>query len=297
MKTGDLINKLKSDPGFADTLLYPGKQLGDFDVSRLQTGTLPSGFSSLDNMKVLKQDTGELVVIGARPGQGKSGLGFQLAVNIAHTGKAHVFSLEMSHEAVAARQMSIVMNWPLDAIQSGRRSPEDLIKAQQALKKINCVVDDRPGLNVYQICDAARMQNKKHKTDLIVIDYIQIIATDGSDYSRAVAVGKITAELKALAKELRIPVIALSQLNRGSEVRDIKTGATKQAVPDMSQLKESGSIEQDADVVLLIHRTKDAPSTAKIIVAKNRNGPTGEITMQFAPAQCRFIDTYGGELD
>jgi replicative DNA helicase len=297
VKTGEIINKLKADPGFADTLLYPGKQLGDIDVTKLSTGTLPSGFASLDNMKVLKRDAGELVIIGARPGQGKSGLGFQIATNIAQWGRAYVASLEMSHEAVAARQMSIIMNWPLDVIQGGKRSSEDLLRAKEALLQVNCIIDDRPGLNVYQICDAARMQNKKQHLDVVVIDYIQIVATDGSDYSRAVAVGKISGELKALAKELRIPVIALSQLNRGSEVRDLKTGATKQAVPDMSQLKESGSLEQDADVVLLIHRTKDSPGTAKVIVAKNRNGPTGEITMQFAPAQCRFIDMVGSELD
>ncbi len=272
--TAGLIKKVKENPSFGDTLLYPGKQLADFDMSKLKMIITPSGFPSLDELKFLKEDRGELIIIGARPGQGKSGLGFQIGTNIAKFGKTHIFSLEMGHESVLCRQVAITMNKPLDYIQSGTAKSEELQVAKESLMSINCIVDDRSGLNIYQICDAARMQNKKHKTDLIVVDYIQIVATDTSDYSRASAVGKISSALKELSKELNIPIIALSQLNRNSENRE-------DGIPQMSDLKESGQIEQDADVILLIHRPKEIPTTAKIIVA----------------GQCRFIDPKDTGLD
>jgi len=287
MTNAELMKLAKVNP---DQILYPGKQLSDFDPSRLTIDTIDSGFASLNKFKLLKRNRGELIIIGARPSQGKSGLGFQIATAVAEYGKAHIFSLEMDHESIVARQASISLNKPLDYIQSGAAGLQDLNHAKSLLERLNCVIDDRPSLNIYQICDAARMQNRKSRTDLIVVDYIQIVATDQSDYSRAVALGKVSSELKNLAKELRIPIIALSQLNRSSEFREDGT-------PQLSDLKESGQLEQDADVVLLIHRSKDIPTSAKVIVAKNRNGPTGEIEMQFAAAQCRFICTEGGFLD
>lgn len=280
---GKMLKAYKEDPETFDQLIYPGKQLSDFDPSKLAIDIIPSGFPSLDKFKLLKHNRGELIIIGARPSQGKSGLGFQIATSVAECGKAHIFSLEMDHESIVARQASIVMNKPLDYIQSGEAELPELQNVKAALMKLNCVVDDRPSLNVYQICDAARMQNKKSRTDLIVVDYIQIVATENNAYSRAIALGKVSNELKNLAKELRIPVVALSQLNRQAEFREDGT-------PQLSDLKESGSLEQDADVVLLIHRSKDSPGSAKIIIAKNRNGPTGEVDMEFAAAQCRFID-------
>lgn len=277
------MKQIKQDPGFADQLLYPGKQLSDFDMSKLKMLIMPSGFPSLDAMKFLKRERGELIIIGARPSQGKSGLGFQIATEVAKWGKSHIFSLEMGHESVLCRQVAATMNRPLDYIQSGSAKPEELEMAKEALSGINCIIDDRSNLNVHQICDAARMQNRKHKTDLIVVDYLQIVATDPQDFSRALAIGRISTALKDLAKELNIPVIALSQLNRNSESRD-------DGMPQMSDLKESGQIEQDADVIILIHRNKDTPQSAKLIMAKNRNGPTGEIDVEFATSQCRFID-------
>lgn len=283
INTGALLKQIKQDPTFVDQLLYPGKQLADFDPKRLTIDIIPSGFPSLDKFKLLKRNRGELILIGARPSQGKSGLGFQIATSVAISGKAHIFSLEMDHESIVARQASITMNKPLDYIQSGLAQSEELNRVKASLERLNCIVDDRASLNIYQICDAARMQYKRSKTDLIVVDYIQIVATDQSDYSRAVALGRVSTELKNLAKELRVPVIALSQLNRQAEFRE-------GGEPQLSDLKESGQLEQDADVVLLIHRDKDTPTSAKIIVAKNRNGPTGEVSMEFASGQCRFID-------
>lgn len=286
--TAKLMNKIKEDPLTIDQLLYPGKHLSEFNLEDLQIDVMPSGFKGLDDKMVLKLDRGEMIVLGARPGMGKSGLGFQIAMNVAKYAKVHIFSIEMDHDSVAARQMAIIMNKPLDYIQNGGANSEEGEKAREYIKKYNCVIDDRAGLNIYQICDAARMQNKKSPTSLIVVDYLQIIQTDKID-NRAHAVAKMSWELKSLAKELRIPILVLSQLNRQSEFRE-------GGKPALSDLKESGAIEQDADVVMLIHRPEDTPQTATIIIAKNRNGPTGDVNMQFANAQCRFLDG-GGELE
>lgn len=276
------MKQIKDNPGMVDQLLYPGKQLSDFDRADLKIEVLSSGFPSIDEKMVFKRGRGELILIGARPGMGKSGLGFQIATNISRIEKVHVFSIEMDHESVAARQMAIIMNKPLDYILNGGADTDAGADAQELIKKYNFVIDDRAGLNVFQICDAARMQNKKSPTTMIIVDYIQIIQTEKTD-NRAQAIAKISWELKSLAKELRIPVLALAQLNRQSEFRE---GGR----PILADLKESGSLEQDADVVLLIHRPEDTPQAATIIVAKNRNGPTGDLNMQFAPAQCRFYD-------
>jgi replicative DNA helicase len=281
LKPSDLIKKLETDPGYAEKLLFPGRQLSDFDLKDLTIKVLPCGFPSLDKAMVFKQDRGELIVIGARPSMGKSGLGFQIGTNIAKSGKVHIFSLEMDHESVAARQMSAVMNRPLDWVQKGGADSPLGLTAKETLKGINCIIDDTSGLNVNQIIERVKVQNKKSRTSLVLIDYLQLIDMDGEN--RALAVGKVSYALKALAKELRIPVVALSQLNRQSEFRE---GGR----PQLSDLKESGSIEQDADVVLLIHRLHTDREKATIIIAKNRNGPTCDIPMKFAPSQCRFLD-------
>lgn len=292
VKAAKLINEIKEDPSTIDRLLYPGKQLADFDLKDLKIDIISSGFSSFDDKKLFKRGRGELVILGARPSQGKSGLGFQLATNVARKEKVHIFSIEMDHESVAARQMAIVMNRPIDFIQNGGANSSAGEKAREELKRLNLVIDDRAGLNVYQICDAARQQNKKSPTSLIVIDYLQIITDENKDANRARTLAAISWELKCLAKELRIPILALSQLNRQSEFRE---GGR----PQLSDLKESGALEQDADVVMLIHRPEDLPNNATIIIAKNRNGATGDIPLKFAPAQCKFIDEGGNdhELD
>jgi replicative DNA helicase len=286
---GTMMNKLKADPGYEQKLLYPGKQLGDFDLKDLAIDTMSTGFRSLDNAMILKRNRGELVILGARPSKGKSGLGFQIGTYVARGEKVHAFSLEMDHDSIAARQMSVAMNRPLDWIQKGGADSSQGAEAREKLKALNFVIDDQPGLNVYQIMDRARMQNKKSKTSLILVDYLQLIDVEGEN--RALAVGKVSYSLKALAKELRVPVLALCQLNRQSEFRE---GGR----PQLSDLKESGSIEQDADVVMLIHRPDTDYENATIIVAKNRNGPTLDIPMKFAPAQCRFLDKEtGNDLD
>jgi len=283
MNTGELMKAIKEDPKVAERLLYPGKQLHEGDIDDIVTEVIPSGFQGLDKFKILKYGKSELIILGARPSQGKSALGFQIATSIAAHGQVHIFSLEMDHESIKARQVAIEANRPLDYVLSQRFPADEKRRIQAGLERLNCIIDDRPGLNVYQICDAARMHHKRSKTDLIVIDYAQIITFDPGT-NRALELASAAKILKELAKELRVPIVLLSQLNRNSEYREDNT-------PQLSDLKESGGLEESADVVLLIHRPKDTPSSAKIIVAKNRNGPTGEVEMYFAAGQCRFMDS------
>lgn len=278
---GEQMKRVKEDPSELQRILYPGKQLSEFDAAKLPMTIVPSGFPSLDTYQLLKKGRGELIILGARPSLGKSALGFQLALNVAKSGKAHVFSLEMDYESIVVRQLAAITNKPSSYIQSGKMPSEEIEQARAVLDNHNCVIDDEAGLTVYQICDRARMEHKRGKTDVIVVDYIQIIRDeDQGKRSRAVTLGEISSELKNLAKELRVPVIVLSQLNRNSESRE-------DGRPELADIKESGQIEQDADVALLLHRQ---PDSTKVIIAKHRNGKIGEVSMRFAAAQCRFID-------
>lgn len=277
----DIYDKIQSGEIDLDQALYPGKQLSDFNPDELSIEVLPSGFSSFDAGMVLKKNRGELVLIGARPSHGKSALLFQLATNIAKVGKSHVFSLEMDHASVASRQIAAMTNRPIDAIQRGLHIHE-ILKAKEQLSKLNFFIDDRGGLTIEEICYCARQENKRSKTDAVFVDYIQLIRTERG-HSRANEVALVSGELKALAKELNIPVIAASQLNRNNELRENKS-------PQLSDLKESGALEQDADVVILLHRDQQFPQEASIHIAKNRNGPTIQLNFEYAAAQTRFLE-------
>ncbi len=219
-----MLESLESGETTIDSLLEEkshAKQLHDFNMDELTIDVLPSGFRTFDTGMVLKRNRGELVLIGARPSHGKSALLFQMATNIAATGKVLVFSLEMDHASVATRQISAVINRPIDAVQMGLHI-DDVMKAKRELEKLNFVIDDRSGLSVDEICYTARLENKKSKIDAIFIDYIQLIRTS-KGHSRANEVALVSSELKALAKELRVPVIAASQLNRNNELRENKS--------------------------------------------------------------------------
>lgn len=279
------IDKILSGELSIDDALYPGKQLSDFDLDSLAIEIVPSGIESFDKSLILKRNRGEFILIGARPSHGKSALLFQLATNIARVGKAHVFSLEMDHPSVATRQIAALINRPIDAVQMGLH-PREIQQAQDELRKLNFFIDDRSGLTVEDICYSARNEYKRGKTDAIFVDYIQLIKT-AKGHSRANEVAEVSMQLKALAKELRIPVIAASQLNRNNEMRENKS-------PVLSDLKESGSLEQDADVVILLYRNPEFPKEASVNIAKNRNGPTVELKMEYAPAQTRFIEVNSG---
>ncbi len=253
---------------------------------------IPCGFYDLDAMTTGFQRS-DLIIVAGRPSMGKSSLCLGIAYNIANNYKLPVcfFSLEMSKEQVVERLLSAEAGIESGYLRSGRISQtqwEPLSSAIAKLYDIPIYIDDRPNLSVSEIRSKARQVMIEHQgvLGLIVIDYLQLLAGD-NDENRARELAKITRSLKGLAKELNVPVIVLSQLNRSVESRTNKR-------PMMSDLKESGSIEEDADLVIMLYRdeyyTPDTPDRgiAEVILAKHRNGPTGTIKLLFDPQFAKF---------
>lgn len=291
----DILNEFVQNPEAMEKALHPWKKIYDFDPSTLRIDTLPSGFASLDEYLFLKKSRGELVVIGGRPSMGKSAFMFQLAFQVAEKMPVQIFSLEMDHEQIVTRWISGFINRPITAIQRGLVSQDLLDSAKLAMSKYQCDIDDRGGMNVHQLCDIARQIHKKENSQLVVVDYLQMLKCE-KGHSKDDEIGTITRELKQLAKDLKVPVVVGSQLNRQNETRGASSGDYR---PLLSDLRESGNIEQDADIVALIHResryTGLRPGEADIIIAKNRNGPTGDIKMGFVATQAMFTD-FGGSI-
>lgn len=286
----DLFKALSDDPGMIERVLNPGKQLSDFDVDKLSIKTVSSGFPRLDDpYLLLKEGEGELIIVAARPSMGKSALCFQLALHVAKTQHVHVFSLEMSQESIIRRLVSSMIDRPVTAIQMGLVDRKILEKAREDLKQYNYTIDDRGGLTADEICDAAESRARKNGTGLIVIDHLQIVKREAG-HSVHEEIGLISAKFKNLAKKLRCPVVVACQLNRQCELRENKK-------PILSDLKESGSIEENADLVLGIYReeryTKLRAGEADLLILKNRNSQVGEVTMRFFNAQTRFYDDGG----
>jgi replicative DNA helicase len=296
VNVGKQINALKENPKLIEQLIYKGKHISDYNVDNLKIDVLPSGFPSFDKMAVFKRGRGELIYVGARPSIGKSSLILQISSNMAKRGRVMYFSLEDNHEAIVTRLSAAFLNKSIDVIHHGAIARTDLIQAQEYLSQLNLIIDDaggsgdEGGLNAFMICERARMRHSQEPLVAVFVDYIQIVKNPKQmGRSRADDVAEISAQFKALAKELGVPVIVASQLNRNSELRETKK-------PQLSDFKESGAIEQDADVALLIHREG---VESEIIVAKNKNGPTGSVLMQYHGPQCKFVDkqSRGGAHD
>lgn len=288
----ELFKQLSEDPGMIDRVLNPGSYIHEVAPSDLQTRVVPSGFPTMDHDYLFLKD-GELVVVAGLPSMGKTAFMFQIAQFVSSQLPVHVFSLEMNRQSVVRRMLSPIIGQSITAIQRGL-VPEDLLK--QGLDKLSTYdffIDDRSGLSVDEICDAVRNRYRKHKTRLVIIDYLQIMSL-APGHSRSLEIGVATVKLKALAKELNCPVIIGSQLNRQSVLRggDMK--------PMLTDLKESGSIEADADVVVAIHRafryTGIGLDDADILILKNRNGACGELKMKFHAARTEFEDIGSAEI-
>jgi replicative DNA helicase len=284
-----IIDQLESGALSIDQVLHPGRYLHEMDPDSLEIQVMDSGFPTLDKYMLLKKDEGELIIIGARPSVGKSALAFQIARNVSINHEVHVFSLEMSHSSIGRRMLSTRMGCTIADIQYGRVR-EEVPEGINTLKHYKFFLDDRSGISADQICDAAREHYRQKETKLIVIDYCQILGIE-KGHSRALEIAEATGKLKALAKELKCPVILLSQLNRNSETRGASSGNYK---PVLADLKESGSIEQDADIVLGIDReymhTRLRIDEADVLILKNRNGPLGEEIFKFDAATASFRD-------
>ena len=245
---------------------------------------------------------GELIILAARPGVGKSALSMNIVEHVAKQGKTvAVFSLEMSNQQLIERMLSSMSTVPLEYIKSGQLpgGASDLTKLRVAQETICSSMrlfgNDYANIKPSEIASQCRRLKAQHGLDLIVIDYLQLM-TNGSrnkNDSRQQEVSDISRALKLLAKELNVPVIALSQLKRDAEIRNIKgkDGATS-SEPVLSDLRESGSIEQDADIVMFIHKESDGGGNTKysLIIAKHRNGEQGSIPLYWLGKIVRFVD-------
>lgn len=254
---------------------------------------VPTGFTELDEM-THGLHGGQFVILAARPAVGKSTLALDFARNAAIKHKKPVifFSLEMGRAEIAMRLLSAESRIYLQSMRKGSLSDNDWQRLAGVRGEINSAplyIDDSPNLTLVEIRAKCRRMAQRVGLEMIVIDYIQLMTSGKKVESRQQEVSEFSRALKLLAKELNVPVVAISQLNRNSEKSDNK-------VPEISQLRESGSLEQDADVVILLHREamfeREHPRAgeADLILAKQRNGPTGTITVNFLGQFSKFED-------
>ena len=250
---------------------------------------LPSGFTSVDNMLV-GMSAGDLILIGARPSMGKTAFAMNIALNAASKKKTvAVFQLEMTKEQIVSRLIASDGFVDSYKLRSGMLSDEDWTKVTEAaarLSECDIYLDDTPSITVTAM--KAKLRKMK-KLDLVVIDYLQLMQTDGGNGNRVYEISEISRNLKIMAKELGVPVITCAQLSRGPESRDNKR-------PMLSDLRDSGAIEQDADVVMFLYRddyykeSVEKHNRAEVIFAKNRHGSVGKVEVGFEKKYTRFYD-------
>lgn len=253
-----------------------------------------TGFKKLDEMTA-GLHPGEMTIIAARPSMGKTAFSLNIAQHIALRLKKTVayFSLEMGKESMMMRMLSAESKVSMSEIRNGRIQDSawpKLINAASLLSEAPIFIDDTPGISPFEIRSRARRLKAEHGLDVIIIDYLQLMSMKQKFNSREQEVAEISKSLKAMSKELQIPIVALAQLNRGVEGRTEKK-------PMLSDLRESGSIEQDADVIMMLYRDdyydKENPEKqghAEVIVGKQRNGATGPVKLRFDAQYNRFRD-------
>ncbi|MDP8262816.1 MAG: replicative DNA helicase [Candidatus Ancaeobacter aquaticus] len=254
---------------------------------------VPSGFADIDE-KMSGLQKSDLIILAARPSMGKTSLALSIAEHVGIREKKPValFSLEMSKEQLVMRMLCSLARVNAHKVRSGFLGESDfpdLVNAAGKLSTAPVYIDDTPSISVMELRAKARRLKMKAKIEVIIVDYIQLVAgSSRRSENRQQEMSDISQALKALARELQVPVVVLSQLNRAVESRPDHR-------PQLSDLRESGAIEQDADVVLLLTRREyydreDSPGTADLIIAKQRNGPTGEIRLAFREEYTRFDD-------
>jgi replicative DNA helicase len=269
-----------------------------FEQKRLITG-VPTGFVDIDEMTRGLQ-AGDLVIVAARPSMGKTSLVLNIAQYVASLGDHVVgfFSLEMSKESLFLRLLTSEAQIDGHRLMSGAIGGNDYHRISHALEKLNSMklfIDDTANIGVLEMRAKSRRLQAEHGLSLLVVDYIQLMSGRGRFENRTLELASISRSLKGLAKELNVPIIVLSQLSRAPESRSDHR-------PQLSDLRESGALEQDADVVVLIYRddvyNRDPNSpdagTAELILAKQRNGPTGVVRLAFLREQTRFANLAQG---
>jgi replicative DNA helicase len=258
---------------------------------------VPTGFTDFDH-KTAGLQAGDLIIVAARPSMGKTALALNMAEYAAiKTGKAIIiFSMEMSASQLALRLISSLGRIDQQRLRTGELADEEWPRVTHAITMLSdakIFIDDTPALSPVELRARARRLRREHELGMVVVDYLQLMAVPGSKENRATEISEISRSLKALAKEMQVPVVALSQLNRSLESRTDKR-------PVMADLRESGAIEQDADVIVFIYRDEyynpESPDRgmAEIIIGKQRNGPTGMLKLTFRGQYTRF-DNYVDE--
>lgn len=281
-----------------EELLQPTMDEIDAIASRGGTSLgVPTGFADLEAV-TNGLHPGQMIIIAARPGIGKStlGLDFARSCSVGHGMTSVIFSLEMSRTEIVMRMLSAEARIRLQDMRGGRMTDDDWTRLARRMSEVSeapLFVDDSPNMTMMEIRAKARRLKQRHDLKLIVVDYMQLMTSGKRVESRQQEVSEFSRQLKLLAKELEVPVVAISQLNRGPEQRTDKR-------PMLADLRESGSLEQDADMVILIHRPdaweRDDPRAgeADLILAKHRAGPTATVTVAHQLHYSRFADLAQG---
>lgn len=259
---------------------------------------VPTGFKPFDSMTSGLQKS-ELVIVAARPAMGKTAFALNIALNAAvkHDASVLIFSLEMGKEQLGNRLLSMESRVEMENIKKGTLDSNDwdrIFLAVDNLAKANVYIDDTPDLSVFEIKNKCRRLKAEKGLDLVVVDYLQLMKSEGRAENRQQEISTLSRYLKLLAREMDCPVIVLSQLSRAPDQRPNHT-------PVLSDLRESGSIEQDADIVLFLYRDdyyakeeSEKPGICDVIIAKNRSGPTGNIELAWVGKYTKFSDIANG---
>ncbi|QPK81348.1 replicative DNA helicase [Schaalia sp. ZJ405] len=269
--------------------------LEDIEKNQGKLQGVPTGFTDLDQL-TQGLHGGQMIIVAARPAMGKStlALDFCRSASIKHGITSLIFSLEMSQQEIAMRMLSAESGVRLSKMQAGKMTDMDWRKVAETTSRISeapLYVDDSANMTISEIRAKCRRLKQEENLGLIVIDYLQLMTSGHQVESRQQEVSAMSRNLKLLAKDIDVPVVAVAQLNRNSESRNDRK-------PMMSDLRESGSLEQDADIIMLLHRPdyynkEDRPGEADIIVAKHRNGATATITALFQGDMARFVNFAG----
>ena len=260
---------------------------------------IPTGYNSLDKILSGMQPS-DLIIVAARPSMGKTALALSMAQKITIESNKKktvgIFSLEMSKEQLVDRLFCSILGVDSWKLQNGKLSDQDFQNMGEAMDKLNnapIYIDDSVGMSIPQLKAKARRLQMEHGLDLIILDYLQLMSTGNNNYqsNRVQEISEISRSLKALGRELHVPIIAISQLSRAVELRNPK-------IPQLSDLRESGAIEQDADVVMMLYRkdyyeenlTEDEVGITEVFIRKHRNGPIGKAELRFDKTQMRFFD-------
>lgn len=291
----DLIQsrQMRNEEDIATTVM---NVMHSIEIAYNKTGVvtgIPTGFIDLD-YKTAGLQNSDLILVAARPSMGKTAFALNIAHHIAvkqHKATAF-FSLEMSREQIVRRLLSQESLVDAQKLRTGdleKKDWQDMVEAARVLGDANLVIEDTPGITVSEMRSRCRKLKLEGKADVIMVDYLQLMSGSGRSESRQQEISEISRSLKALARELDVPVIALSQLSRQVESRDDKR-------PMLSDLRESGAIEQDADVVMFLyrdeyyHKDTEEPGVTEVIISKQRNGPTGTVKLAWQGQYTRFVN-------